>query len=559
MEKFNQFNFQELTHINVLLIPINIDDGEFIKKCDIIKRTTSFNMLESIHSFKKWKLGKVTLGYHLYHSDFTPTTEYLWNQKIVTAIGIAKYDGTTDIPGLHAAFNALTAAYPSIISKTLLIIDPSATQTTDDSDIFICCSDVPELITSIVHSHILPSSLQLVIKSYEATVSSSAAASSAAANEPLITTPIDYGKRNESHVRKQRTHRQQKRAADLALQAGQWDAALRAYEDVADAARSAGDWEWAGAALEAQCAIAATRGGLGAARAREDEIVRKASDALAFYAKRISALEGESQHIPAAVAAQRAIAWAALALHLRLARFKASLGGAKESAAEWLTAAYNLGTRVFQGAPEERAKLFAAVAAVYKEMGFRRKFAFYAWLAAGALAEAIPQAEESGGSGGMLAAAAHRALEQAGGELGLGLLLGRTHDPVFEAKKKPTFWGGISVPFTFGDWKELQIPTLIELVGLARQVGDRRLTAIYSMYALANHSASLPPDAQEDLALEIVKAAAGTDHPIDISGVVLPVPNIVSVKPIAVKGNYMLIPPKEGSSGPFIYTPTIIK
>lgn len=560
------FDFLELAQLNILIVPINIDDGDFDKYCTIIQRNKTINLRDTSQPLKTWKPGKVSLRYHLYRPSFpTPEITSLWAQRIVSVIGIAKYDGAADVAALRAAFDAAaTAACPDVLARDLIVIDPTATQVSS-SGIFMTYSGDPNLVGPIVQSHIIPTALGTVLKSYEATATSFAASPTTSSfGVTVISTPLDYGRRAESHTRKQRTHRQQKRVGDLALQAGMWDAALKAYEVAADEARSAGDWDWAAAALEGQCAVAVCRPSAAATwKGRDDEVARRAVDALSLYAKRAAALEGESQSVDsaaaAAAAAQRGVAWAALALHLRVARLKAGNGSNnKESAAEWLTAAYTLGSKTFASMPEERAKLFGAIAAVFREMGFRRKFAFYAWLAAGALAESAANAQ-SGSAAVAAVAMAHRTLGQAAEVLGLGLLLGRARDPGFEARKRATFWGGISVPFTFGDWTELQVPALVELVGLARQMGDRRLTAMYSMYALSNYNDLLPPDAQEDLALEVVKATAGADHPIDISGVVLPIPKVITVTPIAVTGNYMLVPPKVTSSGPFLYTPTIIK
>lgn len=614
----SQFDFVGLTRINVVILPINIDDGDFLRYSNIIKRYPSVNLCDTARPRTRWKAGRVAFSYHLYRADqpvppvttlstssssSSPTPSgtdnnsnsnnsyvgnLFWSQRVIAVMGVARCGGTAaDVTALYSAFNAAAAAYPSAICKTLFVVDPPAAQFALDSreNIVFGYSEDAKLMETIVQSHLVAGTAQAILIAYEHDVYSSTSASTASDPSPttsptpsssssfsssfpsstpyaplppsavpsVITTGIDYSRRGDAKQRGKRGHRQQKRRGDLALQAGQWDLALSMYAQAADDARGAGDWEWAGAALEGQCAALIAKAGLPRnAKACEDDVMRRAAEALALYAKRVAVLEGEGSGALAALC--RAV-WAELALYVRVARFKATIAGAKEAAAEWLTNAHACGAKAFADLPLERARLWGALAAVYREIGFRRKFAFYAWLAAGALTEA----SRGDRSDREMAAVAHRVLEDAGRELGLGLLLGRTHDRGFAGHKKANFWGGIAVPFTFGGWEALQVPALVELIGLARQMGDHRLTAAYSMYALANYTAALPQEAQEDLALEVIKAAATAGHPVDVSGVVLPVPSVLKINPIPATGNYTLVPPKVASSGPFIYTPTVLK
>jgi len=85
-----------------------------------------------------------------------------------------------------------------------------------------------------------------------------------------------------------------------------------------------------------------------------------------------------------------------------------------------------------------------------------------------------------------------------------------------------------------------------EAVSVAKEMKDIPRTALYAYQMLSQYSNLLSLYEQQQLVTNILWAASLTDRPLTLSGKVLPIPSVTSIRPLALMNGTTPIHIKEG-------------
>lgn len=568
----DRLSFFEYYQMNVVIIPVRIDEAKFLKFANIIKEHCVIDLCDASRSQTRWKSGRVRYSYFLHKMNSSEWDELYSSMRVTAVIGIGDCREVGEISELSAEFGVLAEAYPSAVCKMVLAIDPPLEHFDGSiaSMIFAQTAHKAELTEMIIKSHLLCEITKNVLTAFEREAYSTADTVGA-----YISTPVDSVKTCDdvSELKLRKGYRLAKRRGDLCLQAGQPDAAAVFYARALESARAHSDTLWAGAALEGICAGIILKNEKSVSTC-EEEVMKKYADVLHYYGR-------------------KPIPWVEFECHVRIAYFQ-FLVGHKARASEWLAraSAFCEAAGATAAADRDKAAMYSRISEVYRMMGFRRKYALYLWLASEIYDQKLKNIP-----------AASNLVEHSAEELGLRRLLRReralsvennnntyiytsnnngnnngtnnnnnnngnngnnnsnnNNNDSNDNMKDDTMFRGKVVPFEERGWTTIQIPVLAAMMGIARTMRSPTKMAIYGFYLLRNYHALLDPASQEDLALELIKASEMADRPLDISGVALPIPIVSRVVPVELTGKYIPVPPpKADADSPFLYTPASLR
>ena len=538
-------SFFEYYQMNVVIIPVRIDEAKFLKFANLIKEHRVIDLCDASRSQTRWKSGRVRYSYFLHKMNPSEWDELYAPMRVTAVIGIGDCREAHEISDLAADFSAAAEAYPSAVSKMMLAVDPPLEHFDGSISniVFAQTAHKSELTEMIVRSHLLGEITKCVLTAFEHEAYSTSDSVGA-----YISTPADSVRTGEdvSELKLRKGYRLAKRRGDLCLQAGQPDPAGVFYTRAFEAAKAHGDTLWAGAALEGLCAALILRNEKSVSSC-EEEAMKRYADVLYYYAR-------------------KPVPWVEFECHVRIAYFQC-LVGHKARASEWLAraSAFCETEAANPAVVRDKAAMYSRISEVYRMMGFRRKYALYLWLASEVYAQKLKNIP-----------AASNLIEHSAEELGLRRLLLReralnvennasaaaaaAHSSEKSNADAEVMFRGKIVPFAERGWTSIQLPILVAMMGVARDMGNPTKMAIYGFYLLRHYYGFLDTASQEDVALELIKASEMADRPLDISGVALPVPIVVRVTPVELTGKYIpMPPPKADDDSPFLYTPASLR
>lgn len=427
-----RLGFLEERTLQVAVVPVLIDDAKFATYCALLQSLATVDLRDVTRAQTRWKTGHVIFRFHAYRAPRSEWEDFQLYRKTVAVLGFGDC-GRAGLSALSAAFEAAAAEYPVASHKRLLAVDPPEMQAEAllGDAVVVPTGLGPERTSVLVQSHVAELASRVLVE-FE---------SSVFLGDPFgrgyIATALDPSRTGDDvrMLKKKLPLRVAKARGDWCLQAGQPEAALEFYARAAEEGKLLSDWEWVAGSLEGQCCA------LVALHERspdtvEHDVMAKANEAIFYYSKRGAPM-------------------LELELYLRVAHYQVLLGH-KERAADWLSQAHALADANVD--TQDRIRIAGAIAGVFLKMGFRRKYAFFLWLAATLYRKLLNPASSLSI---MKSCARHHFLDA---------LLSREDNLLHVSVERPPVQAGRQPLFAEHGWGSIQLSLLLDFVSLCKQL-----------------------------------------------------------------------------------------
>ena len=162
-------SFFEYYQMNVVIIPVRIDEAKFLKFANLIKEHRVIDLCDASRSQTRWKSGRVRYSYFLHKMNPSEWDELYAPMRVTAVIGIGDCREAHEISDLAADFSAAAEAYPSAVSKMMLAVDPPLEHFDGSISniVFAQTAHKSELTEMIVRSHLLGEITKCVLTAFE--------------------------------------------------------------------------------------------------------------------------------------------------------------------------------------------------------------------------------------------------------------------------------------------------------------------------------------------------------------------------------------------------------
>lgn len=454
------------------------------------------------------------------------------NRKIHGVIGICHCPHSPDIGEAYEDFMRACRAYPSAQAKRCFAFDPTEEQVGQDDSkrkhlILFPWGDPQKLVGDMMLD--FASDMVMAFESWVVH-----------ANGTVISTPLDkQASLSSEEVTKRRLGRIQKAIGDYCLLAGSALDAHKHYKSALDVTKLCNDLFWQAGALEGiTTAIVMDTGEK--TELLETTVRENYKEVLQLY-RRSSAPLFEVEAT------------------IKLARFLCRKEHAK-NVVELLSSAIEEARKLVDGS--DRLIIYVEVSKIFAELGYERKAAFFARQVA-----QVYQAQESR----YAAISALQILslttplykvQPQSSMYAADPSMTREGQSYMEQSKHGSLVGQKGAQTRVGEWTNLQIAVLGDIVSMAMRAGEPLVAWGAAARLLRNHYPLITPKGQEALASALAASAARLPHGTRSSNLALPFVRLHSfpsspgaaqtVKRTLGKKDWWNGPP---GMGPFIYTP----